>query len=224
MPSQSEPQATRNLLLNPSHPGPEAVLDWIRVSPTNNQATQVWNDLASSGLPSPAPIPNGLSLGQGGNVQCVTLSTSVQSFSQHRFSMPPWITLMKPSPPAGENVVTVRRDTHVALDIIFERLPRQPPGGCSGIKIPATSSVRNLASMIGKTLLELRIHVSGATSKRRYETVCISCKKREGNKNATPSFIDFYATHDIIEQKDGKVWVEFGFCCYLKCHQDTGYS
>ena len=138
--------------------------------------------------------------------------------------MPDWIALVKPSPPVGKNVVTVRRDTHVALDINFERLPRQPPGGCDGIKIPATASVRNIADTTGKTLLEFRIHVSGATSKRRYETVCTSCEKREGNKNATPSFIDFYAIRNIIEQKDGKVRVEFAFCCYPKCHQDSGYS
>jgi hypothetical protein len=96
--------------------------------------------------------------------------------------MPDWIALVKPSPPAGENVITLRRETHVALDIILERLPRQPPGGCSGIKIPATASVRNYADATGKTLLEFRIHVYGATSKKRYETVCANCEKREGKR------------------------------------------
>ena len=120
-------------------------------------------------------------------------------------------------------MITLRRETHVALDIILDRLPRQPPGGCSGIKIPATASVRNFAQANGKPPLEFRIYVSSATSNQRYETVCASCEKREGKKKGTPSLIDFFAMQDIIEQKDGKARVEFVFCCYPKCHQDSGY-
>lgn len=137
--------------------------------------------------------------------------------------MPDWIALVKPLPLVGENVITVRRETHVSLDIILDRLPRQPPGGCSGIKVPGTASVRNYAAAIGKPVLEFRIHVYGAASKRRYDTVCASCEKREGKKKGDPSFIDFYAMQDIIEQKDGKVRVDFVFCCYPKCHNDSGY-
>jgi len=137
--------------------------------------------------------------------------------------MPDWIALVMPSPQADGNVITLRRDTHVALDIILERLPRQPHGGCNGIKIPATASVRNYAETAGKALLEFRIHVSGATSNRRYETVCAGCEKRERKKGGTPSLIDFTAAQDIIEQQDGKVRAEFIFCCYPKCHQDSGY-
>jgi hypothetical protein len=120
-------------------------------------------------------------------------------------------------------VITVRRETHVALDIVLERLPTQPPGGCSGVKIPSTASVRNFGETAGKNLLEFRIHVSSATSQRRYDKVCANCEKREGKKKGTPSLIDFVATHDVIEQRDGKLRVEFIFCCYPKCHQDTAY-
>jgi len=74
-----------------------------------------------------------------------------------------------------ENVITSRREARIALDIILDRLPRQPPGGCRGIKIPATASVKNYANKIGKTPLEFRIHVNGATSKRRLEAVCTNC-------------------------------------------------
>ena len=217
MPSQTEPQATRDPFAITSHPRSEVVVNGVRTLPTNNQATQVR-------LPIPAPTPDELNLGQDeGNVRCVPCSTSVQSLSQQRSSMPEWLALVKPLPVAGENVITLRRDIHVALDIILERLPRQPPGGCSGIKIPATASVRNFADTSGKPPLEFRIHVSGATSNRRYDTVCASCEKREGKKKGTPSFIDFVAVHDIIEQKNGKVRVEFVFCCYPRCHQESGY-
>jgi hypothetical protein len=138
--------------------------------------------------------------------------------------MPDWIALIKPTPPVGENVIKLRRETHVAFDIILDKLPNQPPGGCSGIKVPATASVRNYANAVGKPPLEFRIHVYGATSKRRYENVCASCEKREGKKKGTPSFIDFCAMNEIIEQKEGRVRVEFVFCCYPKCHQDSGYK
>ena len=137
--------------------------------------------------------------------------------------MPDWIALVKPSPVAGGNVITLRRETHVILDITPERIPRQRPGGCSGIKIPPTPSVRNIVDTTGKALLEFRIQVSGATSKRRYETVCSSCERREVGKKGTAHFIDFLAVYDVIEQKDGKVPVKFIFCCYPKCYQESSY-
>ena len=107
-----------------------------------------------------------------------------------RSSMPDWITLVKPSPMAGESVIAMRRETHVIFDITLERLPRQPAGGCSGIKIPPTPSVRNIVDTTGKAFLEFRIHVSGATSKRRRETVYASCEMREVGKKGTAHFID----------------------------------
>ena len=136
--------------------------------------------------------------------------------------MSDWLALVKPSPMAGENIITMRRETHVALDILLDRLPRQPPGGYHRISIPHTASVRDY-TLGGEPHLEFRIYVSGAISNRRYETVCASCEKREGTKNRTPSLIDFVAEDNIIGQKDGKARVEFVFCCYPKCHQDSGY-
>jgi len=68
----------------------------------------------------PAPIPNGLNLGQDKeNIGSILPSISVQSFS----SIPRWITFIKPRPKAGENVITLLRDNHLALDIILEYLP-----------------------------------------------------------------------------------------------------
>lgn len=71
--SQNEHQATRNLPGIPSHPGSEAVVDGIRTSPTNDQATQ-------GRLPIPAQALDELNLGPGeGTMRCVSHSTSVQS-------------------------------------------------------------------------------------------------------------------------------------------------
>ena len=140
--------------------------------------------------------------------------------------MPNWITLIKPHPQVvGDNVITLRREAHVVLDIMFEQLPRPPPAFCSGIKIPATGSVKNYAVAVGKTLLEFRIRLYGAKTKRRYETVCSNCEKREGKKKGTPSMIDFHAASEVIEPKDGRIRVEFSFCCYPKCHRsgDSAY-
>ena len=140
--------------------------------------------------------------------------------------MPDWVTLVKPLSETRANMITFRRETHVVLDITFKRLPMQPPAGCSGIKIPATGSVKDFADTTGKTLLEFHIHLYGTTTNRRYEDICANCKRREGKKRGTPSLIDFHAERDIIELKNGKVRLEFSFCCYPKCHQagDSSYS
>ena len=133
--------------------------------------------------------------------------------------MPDWITLVKPRPPPGEHIITLRREIHVSLDIAFEQLPRRPPAGCSGIKIPATGSVKNYANTSGKVLLEICLRLYGATTGRRYETICPSCEKREGKKKGSPGIIDFHAEREILELKDGKVRVKFSFCCYPKDHR-----
>jgi len=133
-----------------------------------------------------------------------------------------------PRPQDGENVITLRRETWLVLDINLQRLPRRPPAGCTGIKVPATGSVKNCADMTGKTLLEFRIRVHGATTKRLYEHVCTSCQEREGKRRGILGLIDFKTDSDMIEPKDpkdGNMRVEFAFCCYPKDHRsgDTEY-
>ena len=77
----------------------------------------------------------------------------------------------------------------------------------------------NYADPTGENLLEFRIHLYGATTKRRYETVCPVCERREGSRKGAPSLIDFHAESDIIKPRDGKFRIEFTFCCYPKDHQ-----
>ena len=119
----------------------------------------------------------------------------------------------------GESVVTLRRETHLALEIILEHLPRGPPEGWDGIKVPATASVKNYADTTNKALLEFCVRLYGATTNQRYEVACESCQRREGKRRGAPSLVDFKAEYDMIEPTDGKIRVEFKFCCYPKCHK-----
>jgi len=139
--------------------------------------------------------------------------------------MPNWITFVGSPPLAGKDVITHRRDVQFSLDIILEYLPRQPPAGYNGIKVPATASVKKCDETTDKTLLVFRIYLSGATTKRHFDAVCTSCQRREGERRGTPSLIDFKADSNVIEQKNGKICVKFVFCCHPK-HQgpdDTEY-
>jgi hypothetical protein len=182
--------------------------------------------LANLGLHIPALAQNELNMGQvKENSGCVLPSTFVRSSSQWCSSMPDWITFIKPPPRAGENVITLRREYHLALDIILEHLPGELPAGCNGIKVPATASVRTFADTTDKTLLEFRIHLYGASTKQRYESVCASCQRREGKRKGIPSLIDYKTDSDVIEPKDGKIRVAFVFCCCPRDHRlgDTEY-
>jgi hypothetical protein len=139
--------------------------------------------------------------------------------------MPDWIRFIQPLPPAGKSVATFHPDNHLALDIILEHLPRKPPAGCNGIKVPTTTSVRNPADTTGKTLLDFRIHLYGATTQRFYESACASCQRQEEKWKETPDLIDYKTESDMIESRDGKIRVEFIICCYPKDHRlgDTEY-
>jgi len=230
MPSQTESQANRNPPARLSHPGPEPVANGTRTSLTSSQALQMEDSapanasLAMSGLTIPAHAPHEPNLGQDvGNVRCALPSASVHSFPKPRPSIPDWIVFIKPILQASERIITLRRETHIALDIIFERLPRQTPAGFSGVKIPATGSVKNHADVIGGTLLEFSVRVYGAATGQLYTTVCPSCEKREGKRRGTPSLIDFHAPQDVINPKDGKIRIDFNFCCYSNCRQESGY-
>ena len=132
--------------------------------------------------------------------------------------MPDWIALTKPLPQKGDRVITLRREAQVTLDLNFKQISMRLSEVWSGIKIPATSSVKNYANTTGK-FLEFRINLYGATSKRRYENVCANCEKREGKKKGILSPIDFKTKSDMITPKDGKIRIDFVFCCYPKDHR-----
>ena len=83
-----------------------------------------------------------------------------------------------------------------------------------GLKIPSTPSVDKHEGESGKKLLHLQIRVLGATTKTPYETLCHSCKKRVGDKDAFP---DFRAKSNIlVPKKNGKLFVAFKLACCSK--------
>ena len=133
--------------------------------------------------------------------------------------MPGWVALMKPLPQVEDRVITLRRDTHVTLDLNFEQILMQLSEVSSGIKIPATRSVKDYADTTGKSLLEFRINLYGATTNLHYKNLCTNCEKREGKKKGILSPIDFKTESDVITPKDGKIRIVFVFCCYPKDHR-----
>jgi len=128
--------------------------------------------------------------------------------------MPGWIDLIKPRLQEQDRVITLRRETNVTLEINFEQILEQHSAVWSGIKVPATGSVKNYVDTTGKSLLEFRINLYGATNERPYEKLCANCEKRVGTKSGIPSLIDFKAESDMIEPEDGRIRVTFVFCCY----------
>jgi len=207
----------------------QATSNVIRVSSTNHQMRSSACRSAPTvtiGRHLPAPASGGdsvLNLGEdNGNVKSVLHNTSARSLSQYPYSIPGWIALRKPIPQAENLVITRRLEAQATLDINFEQILRQRCAVWSGIKIPATRSVRNYADTTGKSLLAFHINLYGATTKRCYENVCANCEKRERKKKkkkGIPSLIDFKAESDMIAPKDGKIRVEFVFCCYPNHHR-----
>ena len=133
--------------------------------------------------------------------------------------MSDWITLIKPLPQANENVIMLIQETLVTLDINFDQILMKSSIKYSGIKIPATASVRNDTNPTGRTLLEFRVHLYGATTQRLYESMCASCEEKYGKRKGIPSLIDFKAEGNVISPKDGKIRIEFVFCCHPEDHQ-----
>jgi len=133
--------------------------------------------------------------------------------------MPGWIALIRPLPQPEDRVITLRRETHVTLDINLEQISMRLSEVSSGIKISATGSVKNYADTTGKSLLEFRINLYGATTRLRYDNVCANCEKREGKRKGIPSLVDFKTEFDTMTPKDGKIRLDFVFCCYPKHHE-----
>jgi hypothetical protein len=171
---------------------------------------------ANNPLVNPRPIPAADGNHNQGNHGCVLRATSFQSVSQLMSSILNWITLIEPRP--REGVITLRLERRIALDINFEKLPRRLLSAYSGIKIPSTRSVQNHADTTGGTLLQFCVHVYGATTKRRYNTVCTRCEKRVGKQKEILSLVDFHASCETVRLENGKVRVQFSLCCSPKCH------
>jgi len=140
-------------------------------------------------------------------------------------SLPDWLFLVRPKPEG--QVVVVRRECQVALDIKLKGLPELPgqlPVKWKSLVIPSTANVRTDAYRGEETVLHLSVRVFGADTKREFRAVCDTCSTREGKKKGKPSLVDFHAASNVIKApEDGPVQVKFKFSCYPK-HQDPNES
>jgi hypothetical protein len=140
-------------------------------------------------------------------------------------SVPDWLFLVRPS--LKGQVVTVRRECQVALDINLTKLvtlPGQRHGTWKGLVIPSTANVKTEEYRGERDVLHLSVRVFGANVRSEYNAVCGECNKREGKKKGQPSLVNFYSTSDVIKaSNDGVVQVKFQFSCYPK-HQNPNES
>ena len=140
-------------------------------------------------------------------------------------SFPDWLSLSRPHPEG--QVVNVRRECQVALDIKLKELPAtstQRSVKWKGLVIPSTANVKTEDYRGEEDLLHISVRVLGADTKREYKAICDACSKREGKKKGKPSLLDFHAASNVIRaSEDGLVQVKFKFSCYPK-HQHPNES
>ena len=140
-------------------------------------------------------------------------------------SLPDWLSLSRPQPEG--QVVIVRRECQVAIDIKLKELPASSghtPVKWKGLVIPSTANVKTEEYRSEEDVLHVSVRVLGADTKREYKSVCDACSKREGKKKGNPSLVDFHAASNVIKaSEDGLVQVRFKFSCYPK-HQNSNES
>ena len=151
--------------------------------------------------------------------RCVDMRTEVVT------SLPGWLSRVQPRNEG--QIITVRRECKVILDINMRGLPDPPsqqPVTWRGLVVPSTAGVRTDNYRGEQDVLHLSVRVFGADTRREYNSVCKACNKREGKKKGTPSLVDFHAVSDVIKaSEDGLVRVKFQFSCYPK-HQNENES
>jgi hypothetical protein len=119
--------------------------------------------------------------------------------------------------PLDEKPIVHRRDVQVKLEISVELLGADSLEYCIGLL--KTKSVKRHGSRNGRTVLNLRLEVRGATTGRDLMTACHTCSIRESSTSADLSIIDFRANEDLINVKGGKAHVAFRFLCLPGHHR-----
>ena len=119
-----------------------------------------------------------------------------------------------------ERPIQHRREILIKLEI---SVVAEPPGVDSPdycIRVPHTKSVKRSGSRSGRTILELRLEVLGATTGRALMSACHTCSVRESSASAGIPMVDFAAKEDLINLKNGKACIAFRFLC-LPGHHGT---
>jgi len=124
-----------------------------------------------------------------------------------------------------EKPIKHRREVRLKLEIsVFA----EPPGVDSPeycIRVPHTKSVKRAGSPSGRTILDLKLEVLGATTGKALMSACHACSVRESSPSAGVPMVDFVAKEDLINLEKGKACIAFRFLCLPRHHgtMDTEY-
>ena len=119
-----------------------------------------------------------------------------------------------------ERPIEHRRDILLKLEISVFAEPFSVDSPKYFIKIPKTKSVKRSGSRRGRTVLDLKLEVLGATTGKELMSACRACSIRESSSSASVSMVDFVAKEDLINVKQGKASIAFRFLC-LPVHHGT---
>jgi len=147
---------------------------------------------------------------------CAIVHTEVST------SLPAWLSLVRPEPLGEDQVIMVRRERQVVLNINFKKLSSVTTR--KNLVIPSTAGVRTEDYYVEKDVVHLSVRVFGVHTQCEYKGVCGACRKREGKRKGNPSLVDFCAASNVINApKDEVAQVKFKFSCYPK-HQSPNES
>ena len=108
-----------------------------------------------------------------------------------------------------------RRDVQLKLEISVSAEPLpfgvDPPEYC--IKVPRTKSVKRSGSLLGRTVLDFRLEVLGATTGSPLMFACHKCSLRDSPSSPNLSMVDFVSKEDVISVQQGKASIAFRFLC-----------
>ncbi len=119
-----------------------------------------------------------------------------------------------------ERPIEHRRDMLLKLEISVFAEPFGADLPKYFIKIPNTKSVKRSGSRRGRTVLDLKLEVLGATSGKAMMSACRACSIRESSPSSSVPMVDFVAKEDLINVKQGKASIAFRFLC-LPVHHGT---
>jgi hypothetical protein len=112
-----------------------------------------------------------------------------------------------------ERPIVHRRDVQLKLEVSVsaEHFGVDLPEYC--IKVPKTKSVKRSGSRLGRTVLDFRLEVLGATTGKALMSTCRACSTRESSLPASLLIVDFVAKEDLINVEQGKAYIAFRFLC-----------
>ena len=112
-----------------------------------------------------------------------------------------------------EGPIEHRRDVQLKLEISVVAEPPSVDSPDYCIRVLRTKSVKRSGSSSGRTVLDLKLEVLGATTGKALMSACHACSRRESSPPSGVPMVDFVAKNDLINVKQGKAYVAFRFLC-----------